>query len=173
MSSINGCKCSWRDFCWDCLCDDCDGENQKSAYGYIYLVKEEEKINIDENNGVPFNKNGLLKGIVHETGTNKDTIIIEEKGIYEINYYFDNNAKETLAIELTKNSSSSEVEGSRYSPETGSSILYGQVIISVPDNNTILKLVNKSSTINIDKLTSGDDPLVAVSSIYIEKIDDI
>lgn len=42
------------------------------------------------------NRNGILKGITHDVNNNRETIIIEETGIYEVTYYFDNNAKEIL-----------------------------------------------------------------------------
>ena len=170
MSSNNGCNCGWKNFCWNILCDENEGK-LKAAYGYVYLLKEDTEIDIPVGDAIPFNRNGILKGITHDVNNNRETIIIEETGIYEVTYYFDNNAKEILDLELN----GAPVAGSRYGAETGASIDYGQVIIKVEKNNSTLKLINrnKNRTIKIAKLNPADDPEVVVSSIFIEKIDEI
>lgn len=135
MSSNKGCNCGWKDLCWSIVCDE-NGGKVKAAYGYVYLLKEDTEINIPVGDAIPFNRNGILKGITHDVNNNRETIIIEE---------------------------------------TGSSINFGQVIIKVEKNNSTLKLINRNKLrdIKIEKLDPADNPEVVVSSIFIEKIDEI
>lgn len=155
---------SYRDYCLRFLCEEAD-----NAYGYLYFLREDVIVSIPTDDPIPFNTNGILKGITHDPNNNPGLIVMPETGRYEINYVLDDPGQVKMALELN----GTVVLGSTYSPSNGASVVYGQVIIEVLTPNSILELVNKASVITFNALVPADDPNIVLVSIFIEKIDEL
>ncbi|MCM1989234.1 hypothetical protein [Oceanirhabdus seepicola] len=166
MSS--GCVCSgnngngFKDKCFEFLCED-DG-----VFGYFFRFEEDSTFPLGANNTpVPFNQEGIVRGIFHDKINTPEEIRLLKTGIYEVTFSMDSRGGDYFGVEL----GGTLLPESIYRSRSAAGVKCGQVVIRVDTPNTLLRFLfvfQSPSTLAAKNNTVGAPVAVNASLIIIK-----